>query len=75
VTHVSDKWNKQNRSSQMADVIKTNLGVYSKTPNQTHVGTVGLIPQNFFFSILKTVLLSSLKYVIFQNKIGFLKMT
>jgi len=28
-------WNKQNRSSQIADTIKMNLGVYLKTPNQT----------------------------------------
>ncbi|KAL4085405.1 hypothetical protein QTP88_027264 [Uroleucon formosanum] len=28
-------WNKQNRSSQIADIIKINLGVYLKTPNQT----------------------------------------
>ncbi|KAL4085077.1 hypothetical protein QTP88_027369 [Uroleucon formosanum] len=28
-------WNKQNRLSQIADIIKTNLGVYLKTPNQT----------------------------------------
>jgi len=28
-------WNKQNRSSQMADIIKMNLGIYLKTPNQT----------------------------------------
>lgn len=28
-------WNKQNRSSQMADIVKTNLDVYLKTPNDT----------------------------------------
>jgi hypothetical protein len=28
-------WNKQSRSSQIADIIKMNLGVYLKTPNQT----------------------------------------
>ncbi|KAF0702388.1 Uncharacterized protein FWK35_00034993, partial [Aphis craccivora] len=28
-------WNKQNRSSQMTDIVKTNLDVYLKTPNDT----------------------------------------
>jgi len=57
-------WNKQNRSSQMADVIKTNLGVYLKLLMKL-VGTVSLIPQDYIFSILKTVLQSSIKCVMF----------
>ncbi|KAE9521781.1 hypothetical protein AGLY_017832 [Aphis glycines] len=42
-------WNKQNRSSQIADTIIMNLGVYLKTPNQTR--------WNCWFDSLKFLLL------------------